>query len=109
VALVGEARGGGGCGDAVATLEQAAGGSDAVGDVQRVGWQAGPLAEETDQAELADAGGGGELVEADVALRPVTEIVAGCAKRLVVTRVERRSLGRSARPMDPRRRAGPAG
>jgi hypothetical protein len=35
-----------------------------------VGWQAGPLAEETDEAELADAGGDGELVESDVAFRP---------------------------------------
>ena len=76
----------------VRPLKQAAGGSDAVGDVQRVRWQACLLAEEADKAELADAGGGGELFEADVALRPITEILIGCAKRLVVTRAKRRSL-----------------
>ena len=60
-----------------------------MGDVQRVGWEAGALAEEADEAELADAGGGGELVEADVPLRPVGEVVAGQAERPVVAGAER--------------------
>jgi hypothetical protein len=45
--------------------------------MQRVRWQTCPLAEEADEAELADAGGRGELLEPDVAFGPVTEIVTG--------------------------------
>ena len=91
VALVGEAGGGGGRGDRLAGFEQAAGGTDAVGDLQRVGRQSGPLAEQPDQAELADAGFSGELFEADVALRPIAQVVAGQAQRPVVAGTERRS------------------
>src|SRR6478736_1200508 len=43
VTLVGEAGGGGGLGDRLARFEQAAGGADAVGHLQRVGWQTGSL------------------------------------------------------------------
>jgi hypothetical protein len=45
VTLVGEASGSGGLGDRLASFEQSAGGTDAVSDLQRVGWQTGPLAE----------------------------------------------------------------
>jgi hypothetical protein len=41
VALVSEAGGGRGRGDRLAGLEQAAGDADAVGDLQRVGWEPG--------------------------------------------------------------------
>ena len=52
VALVGEATGGGGLGDRLAGFEQAAGAADPVRELQRMGWQAGALAEEPDEAEL---------------------------------------------------------
>jgi hypothetical protein len=68
VALVGEARGEGGVGDRFASLEQTAGGSDAVDDLQRVWCQSRALTEEANEAELPDAGGSRELVESDVAL-----------------------------------------
>src|SRR3954451_12933821 len=55
VALVGEARGGGGGGNGFPGFEQAAGGADAVRDLQRVWRQAGALAHEPDEPELADA------------------------------------------------------
>ena len=86
VTLVGEARGGGGLGDRRAGLEHAAGGSDAVSDLQRVWWEAGALAEEANEAELPDARDGGELIESDVALGLVGEIVEGEAERALVTR-----------------------
>jgi len=63
VALVGEATGGGGLDDRLAGFEQAAGAADPVRELQRMGWQAGVLAEEADEAELANPCGGGELVE----------------------------------------------
>ena len=47
--------------------------------------------EEADEAELADTCGGGELVEADVPLRPVPEEVIRQVKRPVVVTGERRS------------------
>ncbi len=75
VALVGEAGGGGGLGDRLAGFEHAAGAADPVRELQRMGWQAGALADEADEAELADPGGDGELVEADVALGPIREVV----------------------------------
>ena len=59
MALVREARGGGGVRDRVAGLEQATCGAEAVGDLQRVGRQSGALAKQADQSELADPGGGG--------------------------------------------------
>lgn len=66
VTLVGKA-GGGGLGDRRAGFEQAAGGANAVGDLQRVGWQPGSLA-------------------------PVAEVIAGQAERPVVAGAERRPL-----------------
>jgi hypothetical protein len=90
VTLVGEASGGGGLGDPSAGFEQAPGGANAVGDLQGVGRQAGALAEEAGEAELADAGGSSELVEAHVALGPIAQVVAGHAERPVVARAERR-------------------
>jgi hypothetical protein len=91
VALVGEAAGGGGLGDRLAGFEQAAGGADPVRELQRMGRQTGVLAEEADEAELADPGGGGELVEADVAFGLVGEEVPGQAQRLVAAGAKRRS------------------
>ena len=76
VALVGEAGGDGGLGDRLAGFEQAAGAADPVRELQRMGWQAGALADEADEAELADPGGRGELVEADVAGEVVAEVLA---------------------------------
>jgi hypothetical protein len=67
VALVGEAGRGGDVGDGPALLQEAAGGADAMGEPQRVGRQAETFAEQADEAELADPGRRGELVEADVA------------------------------------------
>jgi hypothetical protein len=64
VALVGEAAGGGDLGDRLAGFEQAAGAADPLRELQRMGRQTGVLAEEADEAELADPGCGGELVEA---------------------------------------------
>ena len=96
VTLVGEAGGGGGLGDGRAGLEHAAGGSDAVSDLQRV-WEAGALADEANEAELPDARGGGELIESEVALGLVGEIVEGEAERALVTggdRWARRADGR---------------
>jgi hypothetical protein len=89
VALVREASGGGGRGDRLARFEQAASGAYAVGEVEGVGREAGAFAEEAHEPELANAGGDGELVEADVSLGPIGEVVAGCAKRAVVTGAER--------------------
>ena len=69
-------------------------------------WGGRPVrcAEEPDEAELADAGDRGELVEADVALGAVAEVVEGQAQRAVVAEAERRPArggrpgsGRSAR------------
>ena len=91
VTLVGEAGGGGGLGDGLASFEKAAGAADPVRELQGMGWQAGALAEEADEAELADPGGGGELVKANVALRPVGKVVPRQAQRLVVAKAERRS------------------
>ena len=68
VALVGEPGRSRGLGDRLAGFEQAAGEADAVRELQRVGRQTGALAEQADEAELADTGRGGEFVEADVAL-----------------------------------------
>lgn len=85
VTLVGEARGGGGLGDRRAGLEHAAGGSDAMSDLQRVSWEAGAVADEANEAELLDARGGGELIESDVALGLVGEIVEGEAECARVT------------------------
>ena len=99
VTLVGEAGGGGGLGDRLASFEQAPGATQPVRELQRMGWQAGALTEEADEAELADPGGGGELVEADVAFGPVGEVVARQAQRLVVAEAERwspRAAGRGA-------------
>jgi hypothetical protein len=89
VALVGEAGGGGGRGDRLTGFEEAAGSADAVGEVEGVGWEADAFAEEVNEPELADAGGSGELVEADVSLGAVGEVVAGRAERPVVTGAER--------------------
>src|SRR4051812_50033955 len=91
MAPVGEAGRGGGRRDRLAGLEEAAGRADAVGDLQRVRRQAGPLAEQPDEAELPDPGDGGELVEPDVALGPVAEVVAREAQRPVVARREGRT------------------
>src|SRR6266851_1457556 len=99
VTLVGEVGGGGGLGDRLASFEQAPGATQPVRELQRMGWQAGALTEEADEAELADPGGGGELVEADVAFGPVGEVVARQAQRLVVAEAERwspRAAGRGA-------------
>ncbi len=71
VALVSEPGGGRGAGDRLPGFQQAPRGADAVGDVQRVRRQTGPLPEQGYEAELADAGRGGELVEPDVAFGPV--------------------------------------
>ncbi len=71
----------GGRGDRPAGFDQAAGSADAV---ECVRWQTGPLAKETDQAELADAGNSGKLIEADVALGPVAEVVVDPAERPVI-------------------------
>jgi len=54
-----------------------------------VGWEAGAFAEDANEPKSADAGGGRELVETDVSLRPVAEVVAGRAERPVVAGVER--------------------
>jgi hypothetical protein len=89
VTLVGEAGGGGSLGDRLASFEQAPGATQPVRELQRMGWQAGALTEEADEAELADPCGGGELVEADVAFGPVGEVVARHAQRLVVAGAER--------------------
>src|SRR6478609_7770020 len=97
--LVGKPGGRGGVSDRLAGLEQAPSGTDAVGYLQRVGWQPGPLAEQPHEAELADPGLSGEFLEADVALRPVAEVVAGQAERSVIAGTDRRpgrSLGRKA-------------
>src|SRR5215218_3490655 len=84
VALVGEAGGGGGVGDAVARFEQATGRAEAVGELQRVGGEAGAFADEADEPKLAEAGGGRQLVEPDVALGLVAEVLAGGAERRFV-------------------------
>jgi hypothetical protein len=89
VALVCESGGGGGRGDCVAGFEEEAGGADAVGKVEGVGWEARVFAEEANETELADAGGGGELVEADVSVGPFGEVVAGRAEGPVVPGRER--------------------
>ena len=91
VALVGEASSGGGRRGCLACFKQAAGAADPVRELQRMRWQAGALAEEADEAEFADSGGGGELVEADIAFGPVSEVVPRQAQRLVVAGAERRS------------------
>jgi uncharacterized glyoxalase superfamily protein PhnB len=65
VALVGEAGRRRRRGDRLAGLDQAPGGADAMGDLQRVGWEAGVRAKQPDEAELAYAGDRGELIEAD--------------------------------------------
>src|SRR4051794_24318569 len=69
VALVGEAGGDRRVAGALPRLEQAARRANAVGDLECVRRHPGPLAEDADEAELADARRRGELVEADV-LRP---------------------------------------
>ena len=56
-----------------------------------MGWKTDPLTKEPYQPELADAGCGRQLVEADVALGLVPEIVARRAKRPVIARCDRRS------------------
>jgi hypothetical protein len=43
-------------------------------DAQRVWRETGPLPEQPDQPELADARSGGELVEPDVAFGPVSSM-----------------------------------
>ncbi len=100
VALVGEAAGGGGLGDRLAGFEQAPGAADPVRELQRMGRQTGVLAEEADEAELADPGGSGELFEADVAFGLVGEEIPGQAQRLVVAGAERRSRSPLAGPAD---------
>jgi PhnB protein len=82
--LIGEARVGGGCRDRRSRFEQAARTAKAVGDLERVRGQAGLLAEQAYEAELADTGDGGQLIEADVALGEVREVFAGQAQRPVV-------------------------
>jgi hypothetical protein len=94
VALVGEA--GGGFGDRLASFEQAAGFANGVGDLECVGWPSGPISKQADEAEFADPGCGGELVETDVALGPITEVVEGQAQGPVVAGSERRSGARTA-------------
>jgi hypothetical protein len=91
MALIGEACGAGGFGDRLASLEQAPGFANAVGDLECVGWQPRPVSKEADEAEFADPGGGGELVEADVALGPIAEVVKGQTQGPVVAGSERRS------------------
>jgi PhnB protein len=91
VALISEAGSSGGRGYRLAGFEQAAGSSDAVGQLQGVGWEADAIPEKPNEPELADAGGSGELVEADVSLRPVGEVVARQAERPVVAGAQRRS------------------
>jgi PhnB protein len=91
VTLVGEAGGGGRFGDRLAGFEQAAGHANPVRELQRMGWQAGALAEKADETELADPGRGGQLIEADIAPGMVGQIVARPAYRLVVGGAERRS------------------
>jgi hypothetical protein len=90
VTLVGEAGRGGSRGDRLPALEQAAGNANTVGEVKGMGWEARLVAEHANEPELADAGGGSELVEADVSLGPGGEVVAGRPERPVVTGAESR-------------------
>src|SRR5215207_3996344 len=91
VALVGEAGGRGGRRDRLAGFEQAARSAYAVGELERMRRQAGVLADQANQAELADAGRGSELVQADVALGPVCEVVAGAPDRRAVPGAQARA------------------
>jgi hypothetical protein len=76
VALVGEAGRCGGRRDRLAGFEESAGGANSVSELERVGWEACAVADEANEPELPDAGGGGELVEADVSLGLVGEVLA---------------------------------
>lgn len=84
VALVGEACCGGGRGDRFSLLEQSTRLADAVGDLELVGSKSYSLAEDADEAELANPGGVSELVEADVAREVFGEIFERLAQRAVV-------------------------
>ena len=97
VALVGEAGGFGGVGDRRARLEQKAGGVDAMSDLQRVWWESGALAEQANEAELSDAGGGGELIESDVAFGLVGEIVDREPESALITCGDRWARGADGR------------
>jgi hypothetical protein len=77
MALVGESGHRGDGDGRLASLEEASGGTEAVGDLQSMGRQTGSLAEEADETEFANASGGGELVEPNVQLGPVAKVVAG--------------------------------
>jgi len=89
VALVHEAGGRRDRGDRLARLEQAARGTNAVCDLQRVRREPGPFAEHADQAELAHTGDRGEFVEADVAVRAVGQVVGCQAQGAVIAGGER--------------------
>jgi hypothetical protein len=90
MALIGKACREGGLRDGFAGLQQAAGYAYPVSDLKGVGGQAGSLAEEAYEAELADAGGGRELVEPHVALGVVGEVVEGDDEPALVTLEPRR-------------------
>ena len=94
VTLVGETGGGGDVGDGGAGFEESARRADAVGKLHGVRRQSEVLAEEADEPELPDTCDGGELVEADVALRLVREVLGGQAQCPVIARAQ----GRVPRP-----------
>ena len=58
-------------------FQQAPGAADTEGDVPRVRGHSGALTEQADEPKLSDSGGGGQLVEPDVAAETVGEVVTG--------------------------------
>src|SRR4051794_33647756 len=92
MALVDEPGGRRRGGDRLARLQQPPRLAHTVGDLQRMGRKSGPLAHEPDEPELPDPGDGGELLQADVALRMLGQVVARRANRGVVAAAQRRTL-----------------
>jgi hypothetical protein len=95
--LIGEAGRGGGSSDRLAGFKHSAGIADAVRYSQRVGPEPSALAEEAHEAEFADSGRAGELVEGDVALGLLAEVLVSPAECLRVPTFDVLSLRADSR------------
>src|SRR5882757_9683180 len=89
--LVGESSEGRRLRDGGALLQQSAGQAHAVGDLHRMRRKPYPLSEQPHQAELADSGDGGQFVESYVAIRVLSEIVAGNRESAILYEGQRRT------------------
>jgi hypothetical protein len=100
MALLGEAGGESDIRDRLAGFEYTAGGAYAVPDLHHTGGR--PVrSREPDEAELPDAGRGGEFVEPDVALGAVGEVVElGARPRVAREGLGLEDLERSGRSAD---------